>query len=78
MWIYGLLNVAAWVFVFFKMPDLTGHSLEDIETSFASAALLPPTSTVQSGAKPPIHSSARAWPQARPVVAGAGGRGWWW
>jgi sugar porter (SP) family MFS transporter len=31
MWIYGLFNVAAWVFVFFKMPDLTGHSLEDIE-----------------------------------------------
>lgn len=31
MWIYGLFNVAAWMFVYFKMPDLTGHSLEDIE-----------------------------------------------
>jgi sugar porter (SP) family MFS transporter len=31
MWIYGLFNLAAWLFFFFKMPDLTGHSLEDIE-----------------------------------------------
>ncbi|ADG99311.1 sugar transporter [Segniliparus rotundus DSM 44985] len=31
MWLYGLFNVAAWVFVFWKMPELTGHSLEDIE-----------------------------------------------
>ena len=30
-WIYGLLNVAAWVFVFLRLPELTGHSLEGIE-----------------------------------------------
>jgi sugar porter (SP) family MFS transporter len=30
-WIYGAFNVAAWVFVFLRMPELTGHSLEDIE-----------------------------------------------
>ena len=31
MWLYGLFNVAAWVFVYFRMPDLTGKSLEEIE-----------------------------------------------
>jgi hypothetical protein len=30
-WIYGVFNVAAWVFVLLRMPELTGHSLEDIE-----------------------------------------------
>ncbi|MYV41331.1 sugar porter family MFS transporter [Streptomyces sp. SID1328] len=30
-WIYALFNVAAWLFVRRKMPELTGHSLEDIE-----------------------------------------------
>lgn len=30
-WIYGAFNVAAWVFVLARMPELTGHSLEDIE-----------------------------------------------
>ncbi|MET7612730.1 sugar porter family MFS transporter [Streptomyces seoulensis] len=30
-WIYALFNVAAWLFVWWKMPELTGHSLEDIE-----------------------------------------------
>jgi sugar porter (SP) family MFS transporter len=30
-WLYGLFNVAAWIFVWRLMPELTGHSLEDIE-----------------------------------------------
>jgi sugar porter (SP) family MFS transporter len=30
-WIYGLFNVAAWIFVWRRLPELTGHSLEDIE-----------------------------------------------
>jgi len=30
-WLYGLFNVAAWLFVWWRMPELTGHSLEDIE-----------------------------------------------
>jgi predicted MFS family arabinose efflux permease len=30
-WLYGLFNVAAWVFVLLRMPELTGHSLEEIE-----------------------------------------------
>jgi sugar porter (SP) family MFS transporter len=31
MWLYGAFNVAAWFFVWRRMPELTGHSLEDIE-----------------------------------------------
>jgi sugar porter (SP) family MFS transporter len=31
MWLYAAFNVAAWVFVFRRMPELTGHSLEHIE-----------------------------------------------
>lgn len=31
MWLYGLFNVIGWFFVYFKMPELTGHSLEEIE-----------------------------------------------
>jgi MFS family permease len=30
-WIYALFNVAAWPFVWRRMPELTGHSLEDVE-----------------------------------------------
>lgn len=35
MWLYALFNVAAWIFVFFRMPDLTGKSLEEIEKNLA-------------------------------------------
>ncbi|GAA1826711.1 sugar porter (SP) family MFS transporter [Microlunatus capsulatus] len=31
MWLYAAFNVAAWVFVYLRMPELTGHSLEGIE-----------------------------------------------
>jgi predicted MFS family arabinose efflux permease len=31
MWIYGAFNVAAFIFVFLRMPELTGRSLEQIE-----------------------------------------------
>ncbi len=31
MWLYAFFNVAAWVFVWRLMPDLTGRSLEQIE-----------------------------------------------
>jgi len=33
MWVYALFNVAAWIFVFKKFPELNGRSLEDIETA---------------------------------------------
>src|SRR5215469_13362731 len=32
MWLYASFNVAAWIFVFFRMPELTGKSLEEIES----------------------------------------------
>jgi sugar porter (SP) family MFS transporter len=31
MWLYAAFNVAAWIFVWRRMPELTGHSLEGIE-----------------------------------------------
>ncbi len=40
-WIYGLFNVAAWIFVWRLMPELTGHSLEDIESRLHVVRFLP-------------------------------------
>jgi MFS family permease len=31
MWLYAAFNVAAWVFIWRRMPELTGRSLEQIE-----------------------------------------------
>ena len=31
MWLYAAFNVAAWLFVWRRMPELTGRSLEEIE-----------------------------------------------
>ena len=41
MWLYGLFNVAAWVFVYFRMPDLTGRSLEEIEGKLSDGKFKP-------------------------------------
>lgn len=41
-WIYGMFNVAAWLFVWRRMPELTGHSLEDIERHLKSGKFRPP------------------------------------
>jgi sugar porter (SP) family MFS transporter len=32
MWLYAAFNVAAWLFVWRRMPELTGRSLEEIES----------------------------------------------
>ncbi|OIK04753.1 sugar porter family MFS transporter [Streptomyces monashensis] len=40
-WIYGMFNVAAWLFVWWRMPELTGHSLEDIERHLKSGRFRP-------------------------------------
>ena len=41
MWLYGLFNVAAWLFVYFRMPDLTGRSLEEIESKLSDGKFRP-------------------------------------
>ena len=41
MWLYGLFNVAAWLFVYFRMPDLTGRSLEEIEGKLSKGKFRP-------------------------------------
>ncbi len=41
MWLYGLFNVAAWIFVYFRMPDLTGRSLEEIERKLRDGKFRP-------------------------------------
>jgi hypothetical protein len=41
MWLYGLFNVAAWLFVYFRMPDLTGRSLEEIEGKLSDGKFRP-------------------------------------
>ena len=40
-WLYGLFNVAAWIFVWRLMPELTGRSLEDIESHLAEGRFKP-------------------------------------
>lgn len=41
IWLYALFNVAAWIFVFFRMPDLTGKSLEEIESKLFEGKFRP-------------------------------------
>jgi len=41
MWLYAAFNVAAWVFVFLRMPELTGRSLEQIERQLRSQRFRP-------------------------------------
>lgn len=41
MWLYAAFNVAAWVFVYVRMPDLTGRSLEEIEGKLADGKFKP-------------------------------------
>jgi sugar porter (SP) family MFS transporter len=41
MWMYAAFNVAAWLFVWFRMPDLTGRSLEEIEGKLADGRFRP-------------------------------------
>jgi sugar porter (SP) family MFS transporter len=40
-WIYGVFNVVAWLFVLWRMPELTGHSLEDIEAHLQDGRFKP-------------------------------------
>jgi MFS family permease len=41
MWMYALFNLGAWLFVFFRLPDLTGRSLEEIEAKLSDGKFRP-------------------------------------
>jgi hypothetical protein len=41
MWMYALFNVAAWIFIWRKMPELTGRSLEQIESKLHHGEFTP-------------------------------------
>src|SRR4051794_5357764 len=41
MWVYALFNVAAWIFVFKRFPELNGRSLEDIERALRQGRFRP-------------------------------------
>ncbi|MDT5089057.1 MAG: hypothetical protein QOG47_1764, partial [Mycobacterium sp.] len=41
MWMYALFNLGAWLFVFFRLPDLTGRSLEEIEGKLSDGKFRP-------------------------------------
>ncbi len=41
MWLYAFFNIAAWVFVWRKLPDLTGRSLEQIEERLQAGKFTP-------------------------------------
>ncbi|GFG63590.1 MFS transporter [Mycobacterium kubicae] len=41
MWLYAMFNVGAWLFVFFRLPELTGRSLEEIEGKLAAGKFRP-------------------------------------
>ena len=41
MWLYAFFNVAAWLFVWRMMPDLTGRSLEQIEDRLHAGKFTP-------------------------------------
>jgi sugar porter (SP) family MFS transporter len=41
MWLYAAFNVAAWIFVWRRMPELTGRSLEQIEAQLQKGRFRP-------------------------------------
>jgi hypothetical protein len=41
MWLYGLFDVAAWIFIWRRMPELTGRSLEQIEGQLQNGRFRP-------------------------------------
>jgi sugar porter (SP) family MFS transporter len=56
MWVYAAFNVVAWIFVWFRMPELTGRSLEQIEGALRDGRFAPgeigaaPTGAAPTGA----------------------------
>ena len=67
MWLYAAFNVAAWVFVFLRMPELTGRSLEQIEGQLRSQRFRPRDfrklqDQPAAQPSPPAGASARSLP----------------
>jgi sugar porter (SP) family MFS transporter len=59
MWVYAGFNVLAFVFVLRRMPELTGHSLEQIENSLLKGHFRP-DDFAQHSAKPPERDTAKS------------------
>ncbi len=57
-WIYGLFNVAAFLFVWRRMPELTGHSLEDVEKHLQDGKFRPADFRTTSGRQASERTSA--------------------
>ncbi len=57
-WIYGLFNVAAFLFVWRRMPELTGHSLEDVEKHLQDGKFRPADFRTTSGSQAKERTSA--------------------
>ncbi|MDQ1645361.1 MAG: hypothetical protein QOJ50_1545 [Cryptosporangiaceae bacterium] len=58
MWLYAAFNVAAWIFVWRRMPELTGRSLEQIERQLRTGHFRPSDFGQRSHAKPKPPASA--------------------
>ena len=56
MWLYGAFNVGAFIFVYLRMPELTGRSLEQIEGQLETGHFKPG----DFDAMAPAASGARA------------------
>ena len=69
MWMYGLFNVAAFLFVLRRMPELTGRSLEQIEDALQEGNFSPKTL-----AKPQSTASTRPHRRDQPTGAVFGRR----
>jgi len=57
-WVYAGFNVAAFVFVYLRMPELTGRSLEQIEGSLARGNFRPKDFERRTEAKAPAEAVA--------------------
>jgi sugar porter (SP) family MFS transporter len=69
LWIYAGFNVAAFIFVYKLMPDLTGRSLEQIEDALHRGRFRPDTFPARRDEEADSSMSAR-----EPQVAGRTGR----
>jgi MFS family permease len=52
MWLYAAFNVAAWLFVWRRMPELTGRSLEQIEARLRAGEFRPQDFAARPGSEP--------------------------